>query len=237
MLVRILKILLIFLLGALGGVWAQTSLLPFLMDSPVLQREMIVNPTKTIIVRENVVLTEAIEKVEKTVIGVRTETAAGKVLEGSGLALTSDGLVVILAELVPQGSDFYFYVDGKWPSYQILKRDPESNLALVKIGEKGLSTAGFANLEKIKLGERVFLLGMEFTPTTTDLLIAPDMFVDEGSISSLSEQLIQTNIYEPRAAGAPLFDIMGNVVGLSAVDETGRVSAIPISIIRAFAGL
>ncbi len=252
MLHKILKILLIFLFGALGGVWAQASLLPFLAEFPVFQdigfirslenREVIINPTQTITVQENTALTRAIERVEKTIVGIKTETVEGRILEGSGLVVTSDGLIVTLASLVPQGSDFYFYVDGQWPSYQILKRDLENNIALVKISKGRLNTAGFTDLERIKLGERAFLLGMEFkeretATTTTDLLVAPDILVDEGIISSISQDSIQTNIYEARAAGSPLFDIEGNVIGLSMADETGRVSAVPISIIRNFIGL
>ncbi|MDD5596080.1 MAG: hypothetical protein PHY94_07565, partial [Candidatus Omnitrophica bacterium] len=40
--------------------------------------------------------------------------------------------------------------------------DLENNLALVKLGEGGLSTTGFADLNKTKMGERVLLLEMEF---------------------------------------------------------------------------
>jgi len=248
----ILKALAVFLLGVLGGVWSQTSLLPYLAENSLFQnlisldylgeRQVTVNPTQTITVQENTALTQTAERVDKTVVGVRTETVDGKILEGSGLVVTSDGLIVTLADLVPQGSEFYFYVDGQWPSYQILKRDLENNLALVKLGEGGLSTTGFADLNKTKLGERVLLLEMEFeeveaaTGTEMLLLPVPNIAVNEGIISSISEDVVKTNIQDSQAAGSPLFNIAGDIIGLSQVNENGRVSAIPISVVRSFVG-
>jgi len=251
MLKTILKVLAVFLLGASGGVWAQTSLLPYLAEMPFFQnfisldylgeRQVTVNPTQTITVQENTALTQAVEKVDKTIVGVRTIIPNGKILEGSGLVITSDGLIVTLANLVPQGSKFYFYVDGQWPSYQILKRDLENNLALVKLGEGGLSTAGFADLNKIKIGERVLLLEMEFeemrAATGTDMFLPiPSIAVNEGIISSNSGISVKTNIQGIKANGCPLFNIAGEIIGLNQVDENGRVSAIPISVVRSFAG-
>ncbi len=96
----------------------------------------------------------------------------------------------------------------------------------------GLHTAGFADLERIKLGERIFLAGFDFGTTT------PQLMVNEGIIKFFNKNLIQTNIFEtPIVRGSPLFNIEGDVVGLSTVDEGGRVSAVPATIIRQFMGL
>jgi S1-C subfamily serine protease len=248
---NILKILLIFVLGALGGVWTQIYLLPYLAGLSYFQdfqfvknlkeREMIVNPRTEITVQENVALQGAVERVEKVVIGVKTRTKEGEILKGSGLIVTSDGLLVTLADLVPRGSNFFFYVDDQWPAYQILKRDLENNLALVKIKGGALPTTGFADLEKTKLGERVFLMGTVFKENSTgtdSFLLPPEYIVNKGIIKSFNKDLIQTNILEDlNISGSPLFDIGGNVVGLNTVDEEGRVSAIPATKIRQFIGM
>jgi len=179
-------------------------------------------------------LKNAIEKVEKVVVGVKTQTKTGKILEGSGLIVTSDGLVVTLAELVPKGSDFSFFVDGELVPFQILKRDLEKNLALVKIEKGNLPTVSFANLEKIKLGERVFLVGVIFQNQKITL---PGYIVNEGIIKSFDENSIQTNISEElRLQGSPLFNIEGQVLGLNAITLDGKVIAIPISKIKSFIG-
>ncbi len=241
---KILKILLIFVLGALGGLWTQLYLLPYLVGLDYFQdfqfvemlknREMVVYPKTetTITVQENVALQSAVERVEKVVLGVKTKTQKGEILTGSGLIVTSDGLLVTLADLVPRGSDFYFYVDGEWPAYQILKRDLENNLALVKIEKGSLSTAGFADLKKTKLGERVFLVGTVFDEGGVEYI------VNEGIIKSFQDGSVQTNIFEDsNISGSPLFDISGSVVGLNIINKEGNVSAVPANIIREFIGL
>ncbi len=219
------KILFIFIIGILGGVFANQVIGPYFTGRPVYVTER-----EEIIIEENTALRNAVEKVEKTVIGIKTTTKE-KVLHGSGIILTSDGLIVTLAELVPQGSKFLFFVDGKPLSYQILKRDLTQNLALVKLEQDNLPTVGFADFNKLRTGERVFLVGTvygveEFTRGT-----------NQGIVSYFNDSLISTNIFEKLTmAGSPLFNIKGELVGLTTVDYWGMVSAIPVSIIRTFAG-
>ena len=172
MLKNIFKIIGIFIIGIVGGIFADQILWPYFIERPLFhqyrleQSPVYVTERKEITIQENVALKNAIEKVEKVVVGVRTETKAEKILEGSGLIITSDGLMVTLAELVPQGSNFSFFIDGAPHQIngggQILKRDLKENLALIKIEEENLPTLSFADLEKMKLGERVFLVGVIF---------------------------------------------------------------------------
>jgi len=234
---NVFKILTIFIIGIVGGIFADQIFWPYFVERPLFyqyrleQSPIYLTERKEIIIQENVALKNGVEKVEKVVVGVKTQTKEGKILEGSGLILTSDGLVVTLADLVPRGSKFAFFWEGKWPTFQILKRDLKDNLALLKIGETNLPTASFANLEKIKLGERVFLVGVVFENKV------PKKNVNEGIIKSLEESFIETNIFEKeKISGSPLFDIEGNVLGLNTVDKEGKITAIPISKIREFIG-
>lgn len=234
----ILKIIIFFLAGIVGGIFADQILWPYFVERPLFyeyrleKNPIYVTERKEITIQENTALTEAIGKVEKTIIGVKTQTEKGEILEGSGLAVTADGLMVTLADLVPQGSDFSFFAEGKQVSYQILKRDLKDNLALVKIGKDNLATVGFADLEKLKLGERVFLIGVVFDGKKTSQAI------NEGFVSSISEDSISTNIFEKdNLAGSPLFNIKSEVLGLNMLDSKDRIIAIPISKIKQFIGI
>ena len=227
---NILKILAVFIFGSAGGIFADQILSPYFFPKQttvyVTERQEITN-----YIQENIALKEVIEKIAKTVVGVRVRTEEGKMILGSGLVVTNDGFLATLADLLPQGSKFAFYIGEKWPEYQVLKRDLKNNLALVKVEGSGLHTAGFADLEKMKIGERVFLAGFDFSSTT------PKLMVNEGVIKIFDQDLIQTNIFETSLAnGSPLFNIEGNVVGLSFIDGQGRISAIPVSKIRSFIG-
>jgi len=235
---NIFKILVIFIVGMIGGIFADQIFWPYFVERPLFyqyrleQSPIYVTEQKEITVQENIALRNTIQRVEKAVVGVRTKTKTGKILEGSGLIVSSDGLVVTLADLVPSGSDINFFWEGKSVSFQILKRDLDENLALIKIEETNLPTTGFADLEKIKLGERVFLLGVIFEKEET-----PEKVVNEGIVKTFDSNLIQTNIIEDSPlSGSPLFNIEGNALGLNIIDREGKVTAIPISKIKSFIG-
>lgn len=234
---NIFKIVIVFVFGIAGGIFANQILWPYFIERPLFYKYQLanipvsINETKEITIQENIALQNAVERTEKSIVGIRAETKTGKVITGSGLVVTSDGLIVTLSELVPQGGDFIFFVDGKTPNWQILKRDVENNLALVKIEEQDLVTVGFADFDEIKLGQRVFLSGMIFVKT--DRL----KMVNQGIIKFFTRDYIRTNIFEKSTLnGSALFNINGELLGLNTIDSEGKVTAIPITIIRDFIG-
>ena len=232
MLKNILKIVVVFVFGMAGGIFASQILWPYYIEerplTPVIEK-------REIIIQENTALEEAVKKVEKAVVGIRTKTTGGKIITGSGIVVTTDGLVVTLSEIIPKAGDFTFFIDGKTVAeYQILKKDQKANLVLLKVkAEKnGLQASGFADFEEIKLGERVFLVGVIFPESE------PIKMVNEGIVKYLTEDYIRTNIFENYTlTGSPLFNIKGELLGLNTIDSQGKVTAIPITKIRQFIGL
>jgi len=228
----------IFLGGLISGLIFQVFIYPYLLVSPYFSKfqfaknfkegKIIINTKEEIIVQESVVLEKAIDKIEKAVVGIQTKTS-GKTISGSGLIVTSDGSVVTLAELVPAGGSFSVFIDGEKIKPQILKRDLKENLALLKIEKTNLKTCGFSDSEKVKLGERVFLLGIDSSTLNP--------IVNEGIVKYFDENNIKTNIFESNSLkGSPLFNIEGDLVGLNTIDSAGKVIAIPIQKIKSFAG-
>jgi S1-C subfamily serine protease len=238
MIKNLLKILAIFVVGMVGGIFAEEIFWPYFVERPLLYKYRLEKPPiyvtekKEIHIQENIALKDAISKVEKTVVLIRTKTKTGKNLEGSGFILTSDGFIITLAELVPEGSKISLFVDGEIFSPQVLKRDLDKNLALLKIEKKNLSTTGFFNFEKLKLGERVFLVGAAFENGKVK------NFVDEGIVKSFDENKIETNIQPSKEIlGTPLFDIEGNLLGINYLTKEGNSISIPIIHIRLFSGI
>ena len=137
-----------------------------------------------------------------------------------------------MAELVPQNENTVFFIGNKFPSYQVIKRDQKENLVLIKFDETGLPTAGFADSEKLKAGQRIFLIGNVLEKGILKKT------VNEGIIKNISEKSINTNIFEDlNLKGSPLFDIEGRLAGIITINSKNEVSAIPINKIREFAGL
>ncbi len=232
---NVLKIIAIFIIGVGGGIFADQILWPYFVEKPLFleyrleQNPVYVTENKEIFIQENIAIQNAVEEVSKVVVGLRTETKTGKILEGSGLIVTSDGLVVTLADFLPKDSQTTLFFDSKKLTPQILQI--KDSLALLKIKEENLPTIGFADFGKIKLGQRVFLVGVVFEK------IGHQKIVNEGIIKYFDKDLIQTNIFEEKILeGSTLFDIEGNVLGLNTIDQGGEVVAIPISKIKEFLG-
>ncbi|MBZ9578744.1 trypsin-like peptidase domain-containing protein [Patescibacteria group bacterium] len=231
----IFKIIAVFIIGTVGGIFADQILWPYFIERPLFyqyrleQSPIYVTERKEIIIQENVALINAVEKVEKVVVGIRSKTKTGRILEGSGLIVTSDGLIVTLADLVPPDWEINLFFDGEEMIPKVLQR--KNDLALLKIEETNLPTVGFTDFEKIKLGERVFLLGVIFEDNIQKKA------VNEGIIKTFDEDSILTNIFEKKILeGSPLFNIEGQVVGLNQIDKEGKVIAISIKKIREFIG-
>lgn len=238
MIKNILKILLIFVFGIFGGIFGSEILWPYFVERPLFyqyrleQNPIYINEKKEIYIQENTALKNAIEKVEGAVVLVRTKTKEGKIINGSGLILTSDGLVITLSRFLPTGGTFSFFVENEIVDFRILKRDEKEGLVLVKLEKKNLKTTGFFNLEKLKLGERVFLVGKVFKEGKINTI------VNEGIIKSLNEERIETNIRESEImVGSPLFDIEGNLIGLCEIEKDGTMIVIPNSKIKTFVGI
>jgi len=224
MLKNIFKIVLVFILGILGGFFANQIGRPDNTSFSVVE-------TRETTIQENTALQDAVEKIKKSIVAIKTETKEGKIITGSGLVVTNDGLIITLSDIIPRKGNYIFFVDGQTPDWQILKRDEEKNLALVKIEQDNLNTVAFSDFNQIRLGQRVFLLGIIFNQN--ERLET----VNEGIIKFFNSDHLRTNIFEKNIlAGSALFDIEGKLLGLNTIDSEGKVTAIPITKIRSFLG-
>lgn len=184
--------------------------------------------TREVIIRENEVIIDAVEKIQRAVIGVKSPGT-----EGSGVIVSSDGLVVTLADLVPAGATFSFHINGEALPYEVKKRDLVNNLALIKVEGSSLPTLEFSDANGPKNGERIFLVGTIFDDRGN-----VTKSVNEGIVKRVEGNRIVTNIFEDeKLAGSTLFDIKGRVLGINSVSADGSVTAVSISTIREFAGL
>ena len=131
-----------------------------------------------------------------------------------------------LANIISQNPSV-FYNDETLKA-QILKKDASNNLSLLKIEKNNLPACRFAPPEKIKLGEKVFVMGKKFDGK--DFVT----FVDDGIIKNFNDNLIETNISEDKfASGTVLFNIDGEVLGINYL-SSGKIVAIPAQVIRQF---
>lgn len=237
MIKKIPMMVLVFVGGIFGGIFADQILWPYIIERPLFyqyrleQAPININKKEEIIVKENTALQYAAEKAQKSIVGIKS-VIGNKTQEGTGIIITSDGYVLALNDLVPQGGNYKIYINGKTVDFKILKRDSKSNLVLLKIDESNLSSAGFAEYGSLRYGQRVFLSGVIFNGE--DLSHS----VNEGVIKTYNEAIIKTNMKdEKKLVGSPIFDIDANLIGLAQVDADLDVTAISIKTIKEFVGL
>ncbi len=221
--------------GILGAMIFEIFLLPYLIKSPQaggwsflnsLKREVVVNPVKNIYINDSKVLQATIEMVQKSVVRVASQKGPAN-QHGCGFIATSDGLVVTLGGLVPPTAKVSLALeDGREVKFGVLKRDIKDNLALLKISGETLKTTGFAQSDDLKIGDKVFLLGINSSGNKV---------VNAGILKSLGKNYFQTNILERgELQGSPVFNLKGNFVGLGVISKDNEVEVIPVSKIQTF---
>jgi len=231
------KIVGVLILGALGALIFNVSVLPYFLASSYFenfqfvkdfkQGKIVVNPKEQVYIQENTAIQDAVQRVQKSIVAIQSATLGLK----SGLIATSDGTIITLASSIPAGGNFKVYVQGEPASFKVVKIDYKNNLALIKIDKNNLPTIGFADLGKIKLGQAVFLVAA--TSANQDNWLA-----NSGIVREIGENSIKTNISERQiSAGSPLFNSAGELVGINFIDQEGKTSAIPINKIQALLGL
>lgn len=232
----------IFGVGALGGLFAQAALLPYMAGHDLYKdwgfvkewnsRIVVVRQIEQITIGQREGLDRVIENAEKVVVGVQS-VKGGTTVAGSGLIYTSEGLIVTLASVVPQGYVSQIYIgNSKEPigNAQVLKRDQQNNLALLKVDKGNLPTASFAPKEDVRLGSPVVLIGKSVGKEG-----GMTSSVNEGIVKVVALSSIKTTIIDSLSLqGSPLFDLNGRVLGLGIIERDGFVSVIPSTVLKPF---
>jgi serine protease Do len=166
--------------------------------------------------------------------------------QGSGFLISNDGYIITNNHVV-EGFDRLEVTlyDRRRFSATVVGRDPNTDVAVIKIDARGLPAISFGNSDSIKVGEWVLAignpLGREFSFTVTAGIVSGrgrglgELLNGEYNI----QDFIQTDAaINPGNSGGPLVDISGRVVGVNSAiaSRTGYYSgysfAIPINLAR-----
>ena len=159
---------------------------------------------------------------------------------GSGFIISSDGYILTNNHVV--GSAKHITVrlnDRREFEAEVVGLDPRSDLALLKIAEKGLPVVHFGQPDQLKVGEWVVAIGSPF---------GLDYSASTGIVSAIGRSIptargedyvpfIQTDVaINPGNSGGPLFNLAGEVVGINSQIYTrsggsiGLSFAVPVSV-------
>lgn len=161
---------------------------------------------------------------------------------GSGVIISPDGYIVTNNHVV-EGADSIVVTLNNNKSYTaaIVGRDPDTDLALIKIKAENLLAMKFGNSDDLKLGEWVLAVGNPFNLTSTvtaGIVSAKGRSLGMGGSYKL-ESFIQTDAaLNMGNSGGALVNTKGELVGITSaiISPTGTYSgnsfAIPINIVK-----
>lgn len=144
---------------------------------------------------------------------------------GSGFIISKDGFIVTNNHVVQKAEEIMVNLqDGSSYEAEIIGRDPETDLALIKIDpDNDLPVLKFANSEKAEIGDWVVAIGNPFGldhTVTAGIISAKGRVIGAGPF----DNFIQTDAsINPGNSGGPLIDMDGDVVGINtAIVATGQ---------------
>lgn len=176
----------------------------------------------------------------------RGATEKQQVGSGSGFIVSSDGLIITNRHVVSDTVAEYTVIthDGEEHSATVLARDPNNDIAVLKIEGSELPVLDLGDSEQVKVGQTVIAIGNplgEFANSVTRGIISGvKREVEAGSArSGQSEQLsgiFQTDTaINPGNSGGPLFNMSGEVIGVNVAMAQGAENiafALPINQVK-----
>lgn len=135
---------------------------------------------------------------------------------GSGFVIGADGYILTNAHVVEGADDIRVrFSDEREFQARVLGRDLRTDIALLKVDEKGLRVARLGSVQRLKVGDWVLAIGSPFgfdSSATAGIVSAKGRLLPDESLVPF----IQTDVaINPGNSGGPLFNVRGEVVGIN----------------------
>lgn len=166
---------------------------------------------------------------------------------GSGVIISPDGYIISNNHVVAGANKLEVVLSNK-KSYiaTLVGTDPNTDISLLKIEEKGLPYLNFANSDNIEVGQWVLAVGnpLGLNSTVTAGIVSAKgrgigILGSQGKASNPIESFIQTDAaINPGNSGGALVNVTGDLIGInSAIQSTtgyyqGYGFAIPANLAR-----
>ncbi len=178
----------------------------------------------------------------------RREMMQGEV-SGSGVVVSADGYIVTNNHVVDEGKNIEVTLsDRKRYKAKVIGKDPETDLALLKIDAKNLQAIDYGNSDNVLVGQWVLAVGNPYNLTSTvtaGIVSAKGRSMDilpreyaERRINPI-ESFIQTDAaVNPGNSGGALVNTSGQLIGINSAiasntgSYTGYSFAIPVNLVR-----
>jgi serine protease DegQ len=136
---------------------------------------------------------------------------------GSGVIVSAEGYLITNHHVVDGADEIeVMLADGRQAQAKVVGTDPETDVALLKIGLDKLPAVTFGNSDRLQVGDAVLAIGNPFGVGQT---------VTSGIVSALDRKGLGLNTFEnfiqtdaainPGNSGGALVDASGNLIGIN----------------------
>ena len=147
---------------------------------------------------------------------------------GSGFILTSDGYVVTNNHVVEGATSVTVKLyNGEEYDAEIIGTDEMNDVALLKIDATGLQAVTIGDSDQIEVGEEVIAIGNPLGELTFTMTAGVVSALDrEINTDGKPINMLQTDVaINSGNSGGPLFDMNGNVIGITSAKYSGSTSS------------
>ncbi len=208
-------------------------------------------PSERLIVQGSVI--DIAKKTQPSIVGIQTNQsssegaprspgAAGETESvGSGVIIESDGYIITNSHVVGEASSIIVTIDDEKVPAELVGKDPETDIAVIKVEKEGLPVARLGSTKDLEVGELAVAIGSPFgfqQSVTAGVISALNRNVTVGTEADRPRtytNLIQTDAaINPGNSGGALINRRGEVVGINTlIYSTNGVSqgigfAIPV---------
>ena len=148
---------------------------------------------------------------------------------GSGFVITDDGYILTNYHVIEDASSIQVsFIDGSTYDAELVGGESENDIAVLKIDAAGLTPVVIGDSDNVKVGEQVVAIGNplgELTYSMTSGIISAkdrSITMENGEVMNM----IQTDTaINSGNSGGPLFDMYGQVIGITSAKLSGSSSS------------
>lgn len=169
-------------------------------------------------------------------------TTRKQVGSGTGFLVAADGRIITNRHVVNDTEAEYTVLlqDGTQKKATVTYRDPDVDLAVLKIQGSGYPSVALGDSDKLKLGQSVFAVGNALGEYSNSVSVGIVSGLDRNIVASGIKitGVIQTDAaINPGNSGGPLVNLQGEIIGINVATVIGSENigfSIPINLVKRF---